>query len=157
MWHAAGSRHAVSNVDRGGLFSTDERLLVGGTDRTSVIRGMAKQVDAVRAALAGDSALADLPVVPVVCFVSADWSLFARPFKVRGVIVEWPQSLAKRLGKPGPLDSHVVAAARAIDTALPRAARARRASSPRNRDGTPPRGKAPESRSRSARRAAASA
>lgn len=37
----------VERRDLGGLFSSDERLYVGGRDKTSLIRGMAKQVAAV--------------------------------------------------------------------------------------------------------------
>lgn len=41
----------VERRDRGGLFSTDYRLYVGGRDKTQLVAGMQKQAEAVRVAL----------------------------------------------------------------------------------------------------------
>jgi hypothetical protein len=99
----------VRRVDRGGLFSLDERLYVGRRDCTKLVAGMAKQVAAVRDALTTSVVDEALPITPVLCFVASDWSLFARPFQLGGVWVEWPGSLRKRIQRGGPLGSDRVA------------------------------------------------
>ena len=59
-------------------------------------------------------------MTPVVCFVAAEWSLFAKPFRLGGVWVEWPQSLGRRLAAPGPLSpEHVRTLAKRVAAALP--------------------------------------
>jgi Nuclease-related domain len=55
--------------DRGGFFSTDYRLYVGGRDKTALVAGMAKQAEAVRAAL--DDEDASLQICKIICFVDA--------------------------------------------------------------------------------------
>ena len=69
-------RGQVARRDVGGFFRRDERLLVGRRDCTKLVDAMACQVEAVRLAL-GNS---DVAVHPAVCFVNAEWPLFARPF-----------------------------------------------------------------------------
>jgi hypothetical protein len=113
----------VRKVDRGGWLSTDFRLYVGERDRTKLIPRLTKQVEAVREAL-GEPLMQEfaLAITPVLCFVYANWRLFARPFQLGGVWVERPESLAKRVRKPGPLASeHVVALSKKVVAALPRA------------------------------------
>jgi Nuclease-related domain len=80
----------VEKRDRGGFFSTDYRLYVGGRDKTPLVEGMAKQVAAVRAAL-GDE-FGGVQICKAICFVAADWSLFARPIEMEGVRVLWPRA-----------------------------------------------------------------
>jgi hypothetical protein len=64
----------------------------------------------------------ELTITPVLCFVAAEWKLFARPFQVGGVWVDWPNSLSKRLTAEGPLPpEHVRLLAKRIATALPSA------------------------------------
>ena len=87
----------------GGLFAKKRRVLtVGGRDRSSLVAGLHKQLDLVRAALADE---VDVPVGGYLCFLDADWPLFADPFSVEGVGVVWPRKLVSMLGKPGPLDA----------------------------------------------------
>jgi Nuclease-related domain len=111
----------VRKVDKGGWFSTDHRLYVGGRDRTRLVDGMAKQVAAVRGTL-GEPMMEEfeLRLTPVLCFVEADWPLFARPFQLGGVWVDGPKSLAKRIEQPGHLEpEHVRALAKRVAAALP--------------------------------------
>jgi Nuclease-related domain len=111
----------VRRIDRGGWFSTDERLYVGRRDRTKLVAAMSRQVATVREAL-GEPTIAEfeLEVTPVVCFVAAEWSLFAKPIRLGGVWVEWPQSLGRRLAAPGPLAAeHVRTLAKRVAAALP--------------------------------------
>ena len=89
----------VERRDVGGWFKTDLRLYVGGRDRTKLCEGMTRQVAAVRTAV-GDL---DVPVHPVLCFVDADWSFFAKPFELHGVSVTWGKALSEKAGSPGPL------------------------------------------------------
>lgn len=84
---------------------------------------MREQVEAVRQAL-GPALIAEFSpaVTPVLCFVDAEWSLFARPCQLEGVWIEWSKSLGERLRSPGPLTpEHVQLLARKLATALPAA------------------------------------
>lgn len=106
----------VERRDVGGWFKTDMRLYVGGRDRTKLCAGLMKQVDAVR------KALDDLkvPIRPVLCFVDAEWSLFAKPFELDGVLVTWGKALSERAGAPGDLSrDEVFALAQELVAALP--------------------------------------
>ncbi len=96
----------VERRDRGGWLSTDDRLYVGGRDRTKLVEGMRKQVEVVREALRAASE--GLPIHPVICFVDADWSVFARPIKMGAVQVLWPRALGKLIRADGPLTSEQV-------------------------------------------------
>jgi hypothetical protein len=49
-----------------------------------------------------------VPVVPVLCFVDAEWGLFARPFALGQVHVAWPTATAQLVGRPGPLAPEAV-------------------------------------------------
>lgn len=91
----------VQRIDKGGWFSTDLRLYVGRRDCTKLVTGMAKQVAAIRAALdeGGDDAI---DVRAALCFVDAEWSLFAKPFTLDGVWIGWAKALGERLLADGP-------------------------------------------------------
>jgi hypothetical protein len=91
----------VETRDRGGLFSTDYRLYVGGRDKTALVAGTTKQAHAVGAVLDEDEA--SVQICKAICFVDADWSLFARPIKMDGVHVLWPRALGKLIRTEGPL------------------------------------------------------
>lgn len=97
---AKNYRGRVERIDRGGWFTTDHRLYVGGRDKTALVAGMAKQVRAVQGVLASHFTV---PVVPVICFVRSDWSLFASPLRFGNVHVLWPRALSKLLRTPGTL------------------------------------------------------
>jgi hypothetical protein len=63
-----------------------------------------------------------LMVTPVLCFVDAEWSLFAHPFQLGGVWVEWSKSLGERLRAPGPLGvKQVQTLAQKVSASLPSA------------------------------------
>jgi hypothetical protein len=88
----------------GGWLRSDLRIYVGGRDRTTIADGMGWQLDAVRTALAG----AAVPVHGAVCFIEAEWKLFAKPFQHDGVWVTWAMKLAEMIDEPGPLTPAVV-------------------------------------------------
>ncbi len=116
---AKNYQRRVEYRDRGGWFSVDERLYVGGRDKTSLVKGMAKQATAVRTALGGLTA--DVPVTQVICFVAAEWSLLARPFRFGDVHVARPGALVKLIHADGMLGPRVGDIERRLATALPAA------------------------------------
>ena len=87
----------------GGLFSSvKEQLYIGGRDKTSLLDSMARQLEAVR------TALADLPggeavaVHPALVFVDANLPLFSTP-RIGGVPCIGPKDAAGRFSTAGPL------------------------------------------------------
>jgi hypothetical protein len=113
----------VQRIDKGGWFSTDLRLYVGRRDCTKLVDGMAKQVDAIRAAL-GEAVVREFSVNvrPALCFVAAEWSLLAKPFDLGGVWIGWPKALSARLRAEGELArEHLAILARRVADALPSA------------------------------------
>lgn len=52
---------------------------------------------------------ADTPISAALCFIGADWKLFAKPFQRDGVWVTWPAKLVEMIAAPGPLSSEEVA------------------------------------------------
>jgi hypothetical protein len=85
----------VQQRDVGGFFKVDNRLYVGGRDRTKVIDGLGWQVRAVTNALAG----LEVSVSSAVCFTDAEWGWFAKPFTIREVFVSGPNALARRISE----------------------------------------------------------
>lgn len=109
-------RGKVERRDVGRMFRRDERLFVGGRDRSNLVEGMSWQVEAVRMAL-GD---ASLPMHACLTFVGAEWSLFAKPFQLDGVWITWPKKLATLALQPGPLGGkHIDHIARTLAHRLP--------------------------------------
>jgi hypothetical protein len=111
----------VQRIDKGGWFSTDLRLYVGRRDCTKLVHGMAKQVEAIRTAL-GEAVIREFSVNvrPGLCFVAAEWSLFAKPFDLGGVWIGWPKALSASLRAEGELaPEHLAILARRVADALP--------------------------------------
>jgi hypothetical protein len=113
VWVIDAKRYTgqVAKKDVGGWLSPDVRLFVGRRDCTTLVTGMAKQVDAVRTALGEE--WADVPVRPVLCFVDTDWRWFASPFELDGVLVTWPRALRELLVRGGPYAAETVERIRA--------------------------------------------
>jgi hypothetical protein len=108
----------VEQRDVGRWFTTDKRLYVGGRDRTKAVDGLAWQVEAVRVALDEP----DVPVHPALCFIGADWNVFAKPFDQGGVWVTWAKKLAEVIAAAGPLTTaQVTNIAEQLAVALPAA------------------------------------
>jgi hypothetical protein len=81
---------------------------------------MAKRVEAIRAAL-GEPMIREfnVDVRGALCFVSAEWSLFAKPFELGGVWVGWPKGLNARLRAEGSLEPvHLAMLMRRVAAAL---------------------------------------
>ena len=106
----------VEHRDVGKWITSDLRIYVGGRDRTKMADDMGWQVDAVRSALDG----AVVPVHAAVCFIEAEWKLFAQPFQHEGVWVTWAKKLAEMIAQPGPLSTaEVTRVAGRLGTLLP--------------------------------------
>ncbi len=74
----------------GGLFRPrTERLFIAGRDRSQLVDGLLAQVMRVQ------QAVGELPVSGVLCFIDADWPLFATAFRVRDVYATSPRRLTK--------------------------------------------------------------
>jgi hypothetical protein len=117
-------RGKVERRTLGPIWRPEAAVFVGGRDRTKLIHGIPRQVEAVKVALAPDPLADDVPVRPVVCFVASDWALFTKPFEIAGVLVTWPQKLVERIVAPGPLTAEAVARlANRIGVSLPPAGR----------------------------------
>lgn len=91
--------------DVGGLFRTDERLYVKNRDRTKLVDGVERQVEAVRDTL-GEK-FADVAVRGVLCFVGSEWGWIMRTKRVRGVTALWPLALPDHVSAPGELGARV--------------------------------------------------
>jgi hypothetical protein len=117
---AKNYRGMIRVRDMGGLFRTDERLFVGGRDRSKVADGLAWQVAAVESVIA-PLGLSPAPrVTPVLCFVNGDWPLFRPPSKYKGVRLEGTNSIKKLLVAEPALDQEAVSrVVRALAEALP--------------------------------------
>lgn len=111
----------VQRIDKGGWFSTDERLYVGRRDCSKLVAGMAKQTDAIEHALGEPLMLEyDVTVKAALCFVDAEWSLLAKPFALDGVWIGWAKALGAQLQAEGALTrEHVRLLGRRVAEALP--------------------------------------
>jgi len=81
----------------GGLFSpATERLVIGGRDRTKLLDSLAKQHDAIRAALAIYPGGDDVAVSTSLCFVDAYLPMFGTP-RIGGIPLLGPKGTARML------------------------------------------------------------
>lgn len=111
----------IARKDRGGFFLADQRLVVNGRDRSSLIEGVGKQALAVRDVVGAFES--DVAVHQALCFVDGDWGWRRRPFTIDGVVITWPKALRKMLHAEGPLDSAArCALAERLDQLFPPAA-----------------------------------
>jgi hypothetical protein len=91
----------VEQRDTGGPFKSDQRLYVNNRDRTQLVTGLARQINAVLEAIED----IDVPIDAALCFVDAEWGFFSKPFQQGGVWVTWPKRLCEKIAAPGPLSS----------------------------------------------------
>lgn len=96
----------------GGLFGPRRyKLLVGRRDCTKLVVGVERQVELVRAALAGAAGLpAEISITGVLAFVDADWPLLFPPDHINEVRLEGPRSTRNLVLRPGAMTSEEVAA-----------------------------------------------
>jgi hypothetical protein len=82
-----------------------QKLLIAGHDRTSLIDGLDRQVETMRAALRDDHG--DVAVRGVLCFTRAELPL-VRTLTIRSHLLLYRKALAKRISQEGPLSSNVI-------------------------------------------------
>jgi hypothetical protein len=112
----------VSRREIGPRWRRDNELYIGGRNRTSLAKGLDRQVDATIAALRADASLRGTDVHAVLCLVESEWKLLDLPFQVGKVWVMYPGALKKRLRKSCPLSREVMERiARRLDLSLPSA------------------------------------
>jgi hypothetical protein len=93
----------VVKRDVGPFWRAENRVYVGGRDRTKLATAMQFQLDAVLAALRSDPAAKGTEVHAALCFVDSEWGVLDFPFQVGAVWVLYPGALKKRLKKSGAL------------------------------------------------------
>lgn len=81
--------------DRGGPFRSDHRLTVGRRDQSALADGALWQASLVHAVLADRQLVPMPPVVPVLCFLRAEWPVFFPADSFRGVRLESPRSIRR--------------------------------------------------------------
>jgi hypothetical protein len=102
------------------VWCAENEVYVGGRNRTSLVKGVEKQVECVIAALRPDPAAKGTEVHAALCFIDSEWGLLDRPFQIGNVWVLYPGALRKRLKKNGPLSREQrVRLARRLDLSLP--------------------------------------
>ncbi len=82
---------------RGWFLRPDDRLYVGRRDCSDIADRMSWQVAAVQTTIREAGLDPVPPIVPVLCFIDGDWRLIAPRGVFRGVRLESPRSLGKRL------------------------------------------------------------
>lgn len=90
-------------VEGGIARARTETLMVGWRNATKLLTGITRQVDLVKASLAGLPEFAEVSVRGMLCFVAADWPMFGGSFTTDGVDVLWPAKVADRITTAGPL------------------------------------------------------
>ena len=89
----------------GGLLSPRrEQLIVGARDKTRLAADMQWQVDAVRAALTTSAEFAGVRLVPVLCFIDAEFPLFGT-LELGDVRIRGLRGTAKLVSEAGPVDA----------------------------------------------------
>jgi hypothetical protein len=110
----------VVKRDVGPIWREQNEVFVGGRNRTTLAKGVEKQVEAVIAALRTDPAAKGTDVHAALCFTESEWGLLDFPFQVGNVWVLYPGALRKRLKKNGSLSREAMERiARRLDLSLP--------------------------------------
>lgn len=97
----------VQQRDLGGWFRTDLRLYVGRRDCTKLVHSAEDQAEIIRNAVAS-LGFGDIPARPVLCFISAEWGLFASPFKHGSVLITWPKALYDLLKRDADVETATI-------------------------------------------------
>ena len=117
---AKANRGRIEIRDRGSLFQTDYRLMIGGRDCSAMADKMGWQVSAIQAALADHGIDPLPPIVPVLCFLEVEWPLLGAPNSFRGVRLESHRSVKRLLTTSAGLsESRADVLVEALGEALP--------------------------------------
>lgn len=117
---AKNHRGMVEIRNRGWFLRPDYRLTVGRRDCSAMADKMGWQVEAVMSALRSASVAPAPPVMPVLCFLEAEWPLFGAPDDFHGVRLEGPRSIKRLLTSSTILDAAAIERiASVISSSLP--------------------------------------
>jgi hypothetical protein len=106
----------------GPLWRRDNELYIRGRNRTSLAKGVLRQVQAVNAAVRSDELLQGIDLHSALCLLDSEWGLLDFPFQIGNVWVLYPGALKKRLRKNGSLSRETMERiARRLDLSLPSA------------------------------------
>jgi hypothetical protein len=118
---AKALKGAIDRRDNGPVWRPRNELYVGGRKRTSLAKGVEKQVECVLAALRLEPKTKGTLVYGALCLVESEWGLLDFSFQIGDAV--WVLKLAalrKRLKKRGPLTANrMKLAAEVLDRALP--------------------------------------
>lgn len=110
IWVIEAFQNDGMRVDVVGSDTDDqERLVVGGRDKTVLVRGLASRVDVVRAALSAY----DVPVHGFLCFIGATLPRYWSP-TIAGYGVGDVEVIVGHLGEDGPMDKTTRRGLRAV-------------------------------------------
>lgn len=98
----------VDKREKGPIWRRENEVYVGGRNRSSLAKGVEKQVAAVIAALRADATFKGIDVHAALCFLESEWDLLDFPFQIGNVWVIYPGALRKRLEKTGPLSGETM-------------------------------------------------
>jgi hypothetical protein len=106
----------------GPIWRRDHEVFVAKRNRSSLAKGVERQVEAVIAALRPDPTLHGTHVHGALCFLESEWGLLDFPFTVGRTWVMYPGALRRRLRKAGPLGRETMERiAHRLDLSLPHA------------------------------------
>jgi hypothetical protein len=92
---------AIEKRERGPIWARESELYVKRRNRTQLAAHMSLQIKAVKAALELHPEFGAVHVFAALCFIDADWPLFAGPFVVHDVNVVYPSALRDYLKQRG--------------------------------------------------------
>lgn len=116
----AGYNGKVVRREVGPIWRRENELFIGGRNRTSLAKGVTRQVEAVVAARNSDESLQGTDIYAAVCLTESDWGLLGMPFLVGNVWVMYPGALKKQLRKKGSLTRETMERiARRLELSLP--------------------------------------
>lgn len=116
----AGYKGKVVRREVGPIWRRENELVIGRSNRTSLAKGVERQVDAVMAALQSDEPLRGTDVYAGICLLESEWGLLDSPFQVGYVWVMYPSALKKWLRKGGKLSRATMERiARRLELSLP--------------------------------------
>jgi uncharacterized Zn-binding protein involved in type VI secretion len=111
----------VELATAGTLFHPVTKLRVGGRNQSHLAAGVHDQIERVAAALHQLDGQ-PLAIHGMLCFVGAQWGLFAKPFLFDSLTVAWPTAAVDILSRHGPvLLEHVTPAAELLAERFPNA------------------------------------
>jgi nuclease-like protein len=123
VWVIDAKQYAgkVELVTDGTLFHPVTKLRVGGRNQSHLAAGVQDQIARVAAALQQLDGQ-PLTIHGMLCFVGAQWGLFAKPFLFDSLTVAWPSAAVDILSRHGPvLPEHATRAAELLARCFPNA------------------------------------